>query len=116
MKTALQALEQTINKLTSNSKEELIKVSSKIDEAIKEGRFYIFEAGELNSYTVYELEKQGYYVTHNCTNLKWYYFISWFACDVYRDDYLGRCKKEHNNTTDNSRKKRKKYYFPIFRR
>lgn len=116
MKTALQAFEETINNQTINSKDELIEVSSKIDEAIKKGRFYIFETGELNSYTVYELEKQGYCVTHSCSNLKWYYFISWSACDVYKNDFSSLCDKEYNNTTNNSRKKRKKYYFPIFRR
>lgn len=120
MKTAKQALDETINNLTTESNRELFEVSLKIDEVVKNGKFYICERGQLNSLTVYELQKLGYGVTHDCNDSTWYYFVSWFACDVDGFDKSATYNHVQDNTTtntcDKTNNKRNKGKFPIFRR
>lgn len=120
IKTAKQALEETMNNLTIQSNKELQELSIKIDEAIKNGRYYIFECGELNAHTIYELEKLGYGVKHDRANSTWYYFVSWLCCDV--DGYCKStfCNEEQKYTTqdsnNNAGNERNKYRFPFFHR
>ena len=118
MKTAQQAFDEAIDNLTIESNRELREVSRKIDEAINNGKFYICEVGELNPYTVHKLTRLGYGVSHDYTHSTWHYFISWFACDVYKDELTG-CKPRqpsNNQTTSNTDNKGNKRKFPIFRR
>lgn len=118
MKTAMKAFHDTINNLNTETNRELFEISLKIDEAVKNGKFYICERGELNSFTVNELTKLGYNITYDYTNSNWHYFVSWMACDIYKDELVSNKPSNPSNkqSTTNTNNKRNKSKFPIFRR
>lgn len=106
MKTAQQAFDETMNSLTIESNKELLELSAKIDEAAKNGNFYISGTGWFNVYTTYELNKLGYSISQDMYNGRKYYFISWFMCDIDNKSNTTKtqeitCNKPTNNSNKN---------------
>lgn len=119
IKTAKQAFEETIQNVSNELDKEMIEISTQIDTAIKDGKFYICKSGNLSPCAIYELQKAGYKIAYDYSGSKTYYFISWFAIDIEECENLTDSetqKQATNKSCDNANKKRKCRKFPIFSR
>ena len=118
IKTAKQAFDETTNHLTNESNNELYEISLKINEAIKDGKYYISENKWINGFTLYELIRLGYNVSQDIYNGHPYCFISWLECGIYENKLVTNepSNPSDNQSATNTNSKRNKRKFPIFRR
>ena len=77
MLSAKEAYAKTLYNISESVTEELNKLEEKINDSIKNGKFYISSNGFLQTETKNKLEELGYKVSVGSQYNETYYIISW---------------------------------------
>lgn len=77
MRTAFDAKEKTTEVLENCATQELKEIESKIESAVRSGKYSISDGGSLSAQTYNRLKKLGYKVETGSQYNESYYIISW---------------------------------------